>query len=773
MKRKAIFLLYRTVEAHLLPAVLLYLILRVLRDRRYFGTIRQRFGELPALWQKTVPEAIWFHAVSVGEVLAAVPLLEEVRRRTPKTPLFLSTSTLAGRETADKRAAQLVDGIFYAPLDYVWCVRRVLRRIRPAVLVVLETEIWPNLLREAHRVGCGVAIVNGRISDRALPRYRRLRSLFAPALSFCDRIEAQSELMRQRYLQAGAPRDIMGVTGNLKYDFAPTPLPAGSPLHAFFNSQPLWIAASTSSDGAIDEEDLVIEAQRRLPGWRLIIAPRQPSRFEAVRRKLEASGLRFTQRSNFTDPLADVLLLDSIGELSGLFAHASVVFMGGTIASKGGHNILEPALFGKPVIAGPHLENFRDIEQHFETRQALLRAGDLATAVKAAAADPSLGLRARAAALEQQGAAKRNADTVMELYNSHYPCERRAQPMWMCLWLLSQVWRAGSARDRRRKRARQRRLPVPVASVGNVTVGGTGKTPVTIELLRNFSDPGLLMRGHGRDTSDIVLYLGEKLPIEVTGDEAQLYMDAVSVPIGIGSDRYETGAKLLQAAPAIQTLFLDDGFQHLQLAREFDLVLIDALRPFGGGHLLPLGRLREPLIGLGRAHAFLITRSDQAANTKAIERELRRHNADAPIFHARAVAKAWRNFAGESLPPESMRGQPAIAFCGLGNPESFWRTLQALGIEPLDRHNYGDHHRYPPTELRRLAQYAKDAGAEILLTTAKDAVNLCSGCDDLFHPLRVYWLEIAVEIDQRDRMIRLLEESVRAAHPRGMNVVEP
>src|SRR4051812_47609299 len=220
LKRKAIFLLYRLAETLLSPAIALYLLTRVAGDRRYFPTLRERFGELSALLQKTAPEAIWLHAVSVGEVLAAVPLVEELRRRSPKTPVFVSSSTLAGKEMAARRLGAVVEesrgGIFYSPVDYVWVVRRVLRRIRPSVLVILETEIWPNLFREAKRVGCGLVMVNGRISDRALPRYQRFGRFFGPVLGLCDRILAQSEEMRERFVLAGAPAENVVVGGNLK-----------------------------------------------------------------------------------------------------------------------------------------------------------------------------------------------------------------------------------------------------------------------------------------------------------------------------------------------------------------------------------------------------------------------------------------------------------------------------------------------------------------------------------------------------------------------------
>jgi tetraacyldisaccharide 4'-kinase len=355
----------------------------------------------------------------------------------------------------------------------------------------------------------------------------------------------------------------------------------------------------------------------------------------------------------------------------------------------------------------------------------------------------------------------------MELYHSRYPRDRPAQPVWMFLWCFAQIWRGASAVDRRRKRARLRRLPVPVISVGNITAGGTGKTPVTIELLGDFrsAKPGLLTRGHGRSTSAIVMLPkgDERLPISLTGDEAQLYVRAARVPIGIGGERFETGSRLLGVAP-VRLLFLDDGFQHLQLHRDFDLVLIDSLHPFGGGHPLPLGRLREPLEGLARAHAFIITRENEAVNIRAIESTLRHYNPAAPIFRARTVPRYWIDDQDEIVKTTGMAGLRNVAFCGLGNPQAFWKTLDSLGAKSISRHNYEDHHRYTPAEIRRLARYARDAGAEILLTTSKDAVNLCPEFGALIPPLRLYWLEIGIEIDGRDDLIELIASRTHAAH---------
>ncbi len=768
MIRKAIFVLYRLTQTLAFPAILIYLLLRGLRNRKYVSTLGERFGDLPASWQRTVSGSIWLHAVSVGEVVAAAPLVEELAARCPAAPIYLSVSTVAGRETAEKRLGHVVDQVCYAPLDFVWAVRRVLRRLRPSVVIVMETEIWPNLFREVRRIGCGLVMVNGRISDRAFPKYRKHAWLFRRVLSLCDRILVQSDEMRERFITAGAPAAIVEIAGNLKYDFKPGALASDSPLLEFIDGAtgPLWVAASTSSDDLLEEEDFVVAAQRALRGWRLVLAPRKPERFDTVARKLEAAGLRWTRRTSLHDPAADVLLLDSVGELSGVFAHADVVFMGGTLAEKGGHNILEPALFGRPVIAGPHLENFRDIEQHFEQHNALLRiqTGDgLAEAVLRAACDRGLGARALAAAEMQRGATARTAEAVMKLYDSRYPCERPAQPAFVFLWLFAQIWKAGSAWDRHLKRQRARRLPVPVVSVGNLTAGGTGKTPATIELLHELREfnPAVLTRGHGRGTSEIVLLPrgDERVPIALTGDEAQLYVRGAHVPIGIGGERYEAALRLLAVAP-VGLFVLDDGFQHLQLKRNFDLVLIDSLHPFGGGELLPLGRLREPMEGLARADAFIITRANEASNTNAIEAIIRRYNRSAPIFRSYVVPCRWTNDKGEAIEILGMTHVRSVAFCGLGNPQSFWRSLDQLGVTPVQTFDYGDHHRYTPVEVRRLARYAIDLGVEALITTAKDAVNLPPEFVEIVQPLRVYWLEIGMEIKGRAELMEMITKKI-------------
>ena len=218
-----------------MPLVLLYWVWRGLRNRAYWASLPERFGFLPSSFTQTGQGAIWLHAVSVGEVLGAMELVRGLRAAFPRTAIFVSSGTLAGHATSQAKLDGLVDGVFFAPMDYVFAVRRVLRTLRPAVVLVVETEIWPNLFRECQRTGAGLAILNGRISDRAFPPYRRWAWWFSAVWSV-DRIQVQSAEMRARYLALGAPPERVEVAGNFKYDFAALAAAADSPVRS-------WLAA--------------------------------------------------------------------------------------------------------------------------------------------------------------------------------------------------------------------------------------------------------------------------------------------------------------------------------------------------------------------------------------------------------------------------------------------------------------------------------------------------------------------------------------------------
>jgi 3-deoxy-D-manno-octulosonic-acid transferase len=772
---RLIYFLYQVLQIVLSPLVALYLLYRGIRQRAYFAGIGERLGFLPASLHSTGSGAIWFHAVSVGEVLSAVELIRRVRSELPGAAIFVSTNTLAGRATADQRLTGLAQGVFFAPLDYRSIVRRVLRRLRPAAVVILETEIWPNLYRESKRAGASLLIVNGRISDRALPRYRSASGFFRHVLIWPDAIFTQSEEDSRRFVIAGAPEGWVSSAGNLKYDFNPPASGIAADVASFLDRkrpEAVWIAASTmppkeSSDP--DEDDAVLAAFTTIkrPGLLLILAPRRPERFDIVAGKLTRAGIAFARRTALasappaSSDAARVLLLDSIGELAALFERADVVFMGGTLASRGGHNILEPAYFSKPVIAGPHMENFAAIADEFSAHHAILRiagGNDLAAAVAALLDDPerarSIGAKARELAMAKRGAVDRVTADILTYAGLGVPNPLRTFAARTVLTPLSWIWRGGHSLNVKRGLAALQAMDTKVVSIGALVMGGAGKSPVVAHLAQRLHaagrNPAILTRGYRRSSSQriVIVPRGAAAPLDQTGDEAQMFVRAGHAHLGIGADRFAVGRQMETATGKAPGIFLlDDGFQHVRLQRDEDIVLIDALDPLAGG-VFPLGRLREPFENLARATAIIVTRVEPRQSIAGIEQLIRRHNQRAPIFRSRVVPREWVRFDGGPSPFSRVG-----AFCGLGSPNSFWRTLEELGLEVAFRRVFSDHHPYSPSELRRLAAQASAEGVEALVTTEKDLMNLCEGAAALLAPHPLYWLKIGVEIEREDELL--------------------
>ena len=756
--------------------LLLYFLWRGLRNRGYWQSLPQRLGFLPHSFKQTAPGAIWLHAVSVGEVLACLELIRQLRQTFPVTAIFVSTSTLAGQAMAAEKLKGLVSGVFYAPVDYVFAVRRVLRWIRPAMMVVAETEIWPNLFREVKRTGAGLAIVNGRISDRAIGRYRRLRRFFEAVLPAVDAILAQTSEIAERFVSIGAPPERVVVAGNLKFDFEAHAADAESPAMRFLAERrpaSVWIAASTMGPavtGDVDEDDVVITAFRELAAAHrdlvLVLAPRKPERFGVAASKLETAGLAFVRRSRLPehDSAARILLLDTIGELAGLFAAADVVFMGGTLAQRGGHNILEPALFGKPVITGPHMENFQAIAGDFATAEACVRIGEpreLVSAVAQLLDDPraagEIGRRALACAEARRGATARAVAEIRRLTAA--PRYRHAMPWFVLLWVLARIWEWGGRLKQARQCARPRKLETPVISIGNLTMGGTGKTPCVIQVAEVLKlgghRPGILTRGYGRSSpiGHMVVAPGAHVQTEKSGDEPQIFIRSGIAPVGIGADRFQTG-QLLTHEFRPDVILLDDGFQHRRLVRNLDIVLIDALDPFGGGDVFPAGRLREPVSGLARADVVLITRSDASDLTPAIEREVRRWAPAVPVLRAWMEPEFWvEQKTGARYEVTRVPFGAVGVFCGLGNPQSFLRTLARMNVPVVGSVEFEDHHRYRARDVRWSAYQLRKQGATALVTTEKDSVNLCDDCADFSAPLKIYWLKVRMRIEGEEALV--------------------
>jgi 3-deoxy-D-manno-octulosonic-acid transferase len=414
-----------------------YFLYQAVRYRKYIRNLPQRLGYLPLSFNFDGDESIWIHAVSVGEVLTVRALLPQLRERYPRLRIFLSTTTITGNQVARNNVHD-VDGVFYFPLDLPPIVRRTMRVVKPRLFVMMETELWPNLLRACRSAGVKTALVNGRISLRSFPRYRLARGFFRRVLADVDRFCMQSEESARRIVEIGADRDRVSVTGSLKFDSLETPGVVAdrgrNRVLRYFRispDRPVVIAASTLKG----EEETVLDAFQRIRAvWGnalLIIAPRKPERFEEVERLAKQPGWRVARRTELAvdaEPRVDVVILDTIGELAQVYQVATVVFVGGSLVDAGGHNILEPAVFGKAIVFGPHMHNFAEIARTFiENRGAVQVQADaeLEDVLVELLSDPvkraGLGAAARALVEANRGARARTLAVITQLLPSDAP----------------------------------------------------------------------------------------------------------------------------------------------------------------------------------------------------------------------------------------------------------------------------------------------------------------------------------------------------------------
>jgi len=405
-------------------------LLNMLRHGKYRAGLGERLGRVPARFKPSRSEGcIWVHAVSVGEVLACGGLIDRLRERYPDWRVVVSTTTATGQALARQRFG--AESVFYFPLDFPFAIRPWLRALCPELVVLAETEFWPNFLHLVQQRGARVAVVNARVSDRSYPRYRRFHFLMRRILQNIDLLLTQTEEDRQRLLSIGAPPERVQVSGNLKFEVASPREPALTgqlrQYVATSGAGPVVVFGSTVEN----EESLLIPAFRavleRFPRAVLILAPRHPERFSTVADLLVHSGLHLVRRSHW-DGIQSlsgrVFLLDSIGELASIYQFASAAFVGGSLVPHGGHNILEPAQAGAAVLTGPSTENFRDIIRIFRQGNAvrIVEPGQVAPAMIELLSQESLRsqmtARAREILRSQSGATARTLDAIQTLLNT-------------------------------------------------------------------------------------------------------------------------------------------------------------------------------------------------------------------------------------------------------------------------------------------------------------------------------------------------------------------
>ncbi len=772
------FVLYNILLLLASPVILVIL----LAKKRCRPGLLQRLGWLSEGLAEECRDGrtIWVHAVSMGEATAVVPLVQQLKARYPQDRIFVSTVTETGKETVLRRLERQARHLYF-PLDFPWIVGRVLDAVKPRVFIFVETELWPNFLRAATARGVPTVLVNGRLSTDSLQGYLRLRPFFERVLQTVLLCSMQSDRDVERIIRLGADPSRVVRTGNLKFDQAVRTSPDASNQirrsdFGLYQHEELFVAGSTHPV----EEDVILDCYRRLleavPGLVLIVAPRHIERTDALVGAVKARGfaaLRRTMLSTAAESSSKgprVIILDTRGELAALYREATLVFVGGSLVRVGGHNPLEPAACGKAVVFGPHMDHFAEVAD-----MLIRQGGGLQVSNAREMADAMIGLLKDRARLDQmgkaayelvlanQGAVARNVDLIARILEKRGgelvspACSRVARPYVVLERLLSAGDRSGlswilfpliplsylyglAMRMRSALYARglliQHSLPCRVISVGNLTVGGTGKTPVVIALMNALASGGhrvgVISRGYGRRSSADVLEVSDGHAIRgdpaETGDEPFLIAQRCpGMPVAVGADRYRVGRHMLDRF-GIKTLVLDDGLQHLALHRDVDILVLDAIAPFGNGYLLPRGRLREPLSALGRASAVLVTRARQAGALDSLKAEIRAVAPSIPIwvtdFVPSALVRVGSEGPSEALGPARLKGERVLAVSGIGNPDSFRWLLVAAGATVADHCVFPDHHAYSREDLQRVKQAAERVGADRIVTTEKDAVKL-------------------------------------------------
>ena len=805
--------------------ILPYFTVRYFREKGFPRRFRQSMGfirddEIAAVAHKN---CIWIHGASVGEIVATSPLVKEIRKTMPDAKILVSAVTTGGYNMAHQIIPE-ADAIIYFPLDLPFVSDSFVKRIMPRIFMPVETELWPNFLRAIKLRRIPVMMVNGRISDKSVKSYRYLFGILADMMGSVTRFCMQSSIDAEYIAHLGAEKRRIFVTGNTKFDqtyaeVTPADLQQYKEELGLGDDYPVIVAGSTHPT----EEEVLFQSfqgiRKEFPKARLIIAPRKPGRIHEISRLAEKYGLSLGLRSALKAvsnprPRYEVVLIDTIGELGRIYAVGDAVFVGGSLIKHGGHNVLEPAAHAKPIIVGPSMSNFKDSFALLSKVGACVQIKDgreLTEEFLKIFKDDALRKKMGDASLqvikENRGAAVRTIQYLQELLkltatesmvNTHYKINTRnindeVSPRmrpgdavtqyliqlshgedsgildWCVLAflrVLSVLYEAGVRLKLFCYNAGivpRTKLDCCVISIGNITVGGTGKTPTAQKVALMIQKLGyrvvILNRGYRSHWEEKIGVVSDGKKIYMTayeaGDEAFLMAKQLpGIPVVIGKERAITGQFAVDKFKA-EVIILDDGYQHWQLYRDLDVVLVDTLNMFGNGCILPRGTLREPLNNLSRAGLFLLTKCDQSSpiSRATLCDTLHRYAPAAPIAESIhkpcdyiEIADWYKNDTSKALPLEALRGKHVMVFSAIGNPSSFEQTMTAEGLNIVEAIRYPDHHDYGMVEMQYIMDRAISRGVKALVTTGKDAVKIPTEFIYLHRDVPLYILDMEIQI---------------------------
>lgn len=817
--------------------VIPYYTYRLMTEKGFSRRFRQSMGnvkdsEIAKVMQK---DCVWIHGASVGEIVATSPLVKQIRKEMPGRPILVSAFTVGGYDMA-KQIIPEADAIIYFPLDLPFVSESLVKRIKPGVFMPVETELWPNFLRSLRERHIPVMMVNGRISEKSVKTYRYMYGIWDDILNTVTRFCMQSSIDADYIASLGADKSKIFVTGNTKFDqtyaeVTDEDLKNYRQQLGIEGAYPVIVAGSTHPGEEKALFRVFKEVRKNFKDARLLIAPRKPVRSAEIAKLAESNGFDVGYRSKMLEHGAEthsVVMLDTIGELGRIYAVGDLVFVGGSLATTGGHNVLEPAAHAKPILVGPNMQNFKDSYALLSKVGACKMVKNVEELISETLdilqndeRRQKMGDAAWQVIQENRGADVRSIaylKDLMQLYEkpsqhyANYPVNVRnlteagsgslrhgdALIQYMTQlaygpdtpfsgWLLLVFLRLVSYLYKFAVQTklslfnwgilRKVKLPAYVISVGNLTVGGTGKTPTAQKIAEIMSNRGykvvILNRGYRSHWDKHIGVVSDGKQISMTayeaGDEAYLMAKTLpNIPVIIGKNRAVTGKYAVEHFQA-EVIVMDDGYQHWRLARDLDIVLVDTITMFGNGNVLPRGILREPLKNLNRADLFLFTKTDQSsAMNKILLREtIARYNNQAPI--AESIHKPqnfveigeWYNNAGRQIALESLQGKKVIVFSAIGNPVSFEQTVVSMDVTLLEAVRYPDHHDYGMSEMQYINDRAKELNAVAVITTTKDAVKIPTEFIYSDREMPLYVLNMEIEItDNYENIEKIISQDM-------------
>lgn len=835
------YILYNLIFCAIIIPVMIFFVYRFLTEKGFKKRFRQNLGlisdeEIAAVAGQ---DCIWIHGASVGEIVATSPLVKEIRRAMPEAKILVSSVTTSGYDMAHQIIPE-ADAIIYFPLDLPFISESYVKRIMPRVFLPVETELWPNFLRAIRLRKIPVMMVNGRISEKSVKSYRYLYSILADMLGSVSRFCMQSTIDAEYIAHLGADKRKIVVTGNTKFDqtyavVTPEDLIRYKEELGIMDCFPVIVAGSTHPTEEKALFEAFTEIRKVYPSARLVIAPRKTNRAEEIIRLGKQFGFTTGLRSVLEKADGDrekypVLLIDTIGELGRIYAVGDIVFVGGSLIKHGGHNVLEPAAHGKPILVGPSMSNFKDSFALLKKSGACIQVEDekgLTEEILKILADDELRQKMGEGSLqvirENRGAAVRSIHYLTELLdltatesrvNAHYRINtrnfneegttqlRRGDAVTQYLFQLahghdnnfldvlvlgvlsvfSGIYEVGVRCKLGLYKfgiLKQSKLPCCVISIGNITVGGTGKTPTAQKLAVMIQNSGyrvvILNRGYRSHWNEDIGVVSDGKKIYMTayeaGDEAYLMAKTLpGIPVVIGKNRAVTGEFAVENFDA-QVIIMDDGYQHWTLYRDLDIVLVDTLNMFGNRRLLPRGTLREPLQNLDRASIFLLTKADQSSIFSRLElrNTLEEYNKNAPIMESVhkpvnfvEIADWYKGASVGAVPLETFKRRPVMVFSAIGNPSSFEQTLADVGLEIKEAIRYPDHHDYGMLEMQYIMDRAISGKVSALIITTKDAVKIPTEFIYFEREVPLYVLNMEIQITEgRDAFFETIESAIK------------